>query len=269
MRWFKHYSNAHQSDVVTQIYSQFGFQGLGRYWHLLEIMSKKFENDDDTEFTFSIKDLKKELDFHRDLDLFKWLSSLGQMTVKWRSNDAQVPFMSHTSKNQTIIISTRILLELQSRDFKKARSDSGQTAPKNKTKEKEKEKDITTPEVEDSTAVAEKIETKQLVQKFKNEFLNPQNEQDLYNQIPSATIDRWMAIYNNDVAFIQRETVKAFSWYAINSKRAPKSLRGWIQALSSWYERSWKNHIKTIDSKSPGSSLVDDWIEKMKSEESA
>lgn len=72
------------------------------------------------------------------------------------------------------------------------------------------------------------------------------NEQDLISKIPKATLDRWSALYPEQ-KFIHREVLRAFNWYENNQKKKPKTIRGWVQALSSWFERSWPQYQKTIE----------------------
>lgn len=129
MKWFKHYSNASISNSLTEIIAKYGLTGYGRYWLLLEKMCEKFDGETDNKFTFSTKDLRDLMGFHRTQDLIKFLSSLDQVGI-----------MSHTSKDQVIEIYTDILLRLQGRDYKKARSERAETAPKIKREIKIKNK---------------------------------------------------------------------------------------------------------------------------------
>ncbi len=129
MQWFKHYTNVDDSNYISHIRAELGLKGYARYWILLEMMGKKFDGIS-TDFVFSAHDLKHKLEFHRDSDMENFLTCLSLE----HSSPNQVPIMSHRSVNQTIIISTSILLELQGRDFKKARSGRSETAPKIKDK---------------------------------------------------------------------------------------------------------------------------------------
>lgn len=131
MKWFKHYSNASDSNALTTILAEFGFEGYGRYWILLENLARKF-NGEDTEFVFSLKDLRDILGFYHTNGLLMYLQCLSNVGV-----------MSFQCEGKVLTISTSILLELQSRDFKKARSARDETAPKIKNKNKIKNKSIT------------------------------------------------------------------------------------------------------------------------------
>lgn len=79
--------------------------------------------------------------------------------------------------------------------------------------------------------------------KPKNKQLAVTNEsitspQTLINAVPLRTIERWVGLYG-DKDFLQREAIKAFGYYSDNPRKKPKSVRGWCNALSSWFERAW------------------------------
>lgn len=74
------------------------------------------------------------------------------------------------------------------------------------------------------------------------------NEKELLTSIPDKTRARWEQLYP-DVEYLRRETIKAWNWYENNPKRKPKQIRGWIRALSTWYEKGWVRHVKNIPSK--------------------
>lgn len=130
MRWFKHYGNAHQSNDLTIIEAEFGMAGYGRYWLLLELMCGKFDGENDTRFIFNYRQIKKRLGLYHDNRARIFFECLNNL-----------PLMSCVIKNNLLIIESDILSRLQGRDYKKARSKTQQTAPKNKEKDKEKDKE--------------------------------------------------------------------------------------------------------------------------------
>ncbi len=71
------------------------------------------------------------------------------------------------------------------------------------------------------------------------------SETDLANSLPRKQIERWAALYS-DQEFIRRELIKAFGYYENNPTKRPKTVRGWIRALSSWFERGWPRHVSGI-----------------------
>lgn len=77
-----------------------------------------------------------------------------------------------------------------------------------------------------------------------------ENENALLGSIRHDLRSRWDKLYP-DPEFINRELTKAFGWYSNNPIKMPKTMKGWNQALSSWFERSWTSHVKTIKSAKP------------------
>lgn len=79
------------------------------------------------------------------------------------------------------------------------------------------------------------------------------NEIELAQAIPTPTIERWSRLYP-DQEFLGRELLKAFNYYENNPRKKPKVVKGWVQALSSWFERGWVKHVVTIKGE-PGSAI--------------
>lgn len=129
VKWLKHYSNAYLSNSLTEILAQYGPQGYGRYWLLLEKMCEKFDGETDDVFVFNAATLKVHLGFHKDQDLIKFLSTLNQVGI-----------MSHTSRDQVIEIKSDILLRLQGRDWNYDKEKRVENAAKKKNKIKIKNK---------------------------------------------------------------------------------------------------------------------------------
>lgn len=72
-----------------------------------------------------------------------------------------------------------------------------------------------------------------------------QDESALILSIDKKILDNWGRLYEQE--YLQRELLKAWNWYANNPRKKPKSMRGWVQALSSWFERGWKHYVKNIE----------------------
>ncbi len=123
MKWFKHYSNASTSNALTALMAKHGFEGYGRYWILLELMCEKFDGIEDQKFVFDARSLKGHLGFYHTNHLMMYLQCM-----------SDVGLMSVESTRYTVTISSDILLRLKGRDYKKARSERGDTAPKRETK---------------------------------------------------------------------------------------------------------------------------------------
>jgi hypothetical protein len=118
--------------------------------------------------------------------------------------------------------------------------------------ERVESKDSTTKMVQNETPDAARSNLpeksgKLAAEKSRSELVIFKNESDFINAIPEKTKQRWSALYQ-DPDFLQRELLKAFNWYENNPKKKPKTVRGWIQAMSSWFERGWVKHVRTIQS---------------------
>lgn len=58
--------------------------------------------------------------------------------------------------------------------------------------------------------------------------------------------EKTKTLYAESPEYIPREALKAWAWCENNSRKAPKSLRGWRQFFSGWLERGWDRHRKTL-----------------------
>ncbi|MBQ4133245.1 MAG: DUF4373 domain-containing protein [Desulfovibrionaceae bacterium] len=45
MKWFKHHCSEKDSEVMARIEAEFGFEGVGRYWRILEIVGSQMMPD--------------------------------------------------------------------------------------------------------------------------------------------------------------------------------------------------------------------------------
>lgn len=81
------------------------------------------------------------------------------------------------------------------------------------------------------------------------------SESEVVSAIPERTKRRWAVLYP-EREFLEREVLKAFNYYENNPKKKPKNIRGWSRALSSWFERGWRSHVRTIPTEA-GSNI--DW----------
>jgi len=107
----------------------------------------------------------------------------------------------------------------------------------NRIEKKGKEKNIIDSKESITTVLIESSQRQQ--KKSLTDSFIPKNPEDLFSGMPADTMARWSALYP-DHGFISREVVKAIGWYGINPKKQPRSRRGWILAISSWLERSWR-----------------------------
>lgn len=127
MIWLKYYTGViEESDEVAAILEKFGHDGFGKYWHLMGILGKKFNEGTET-ILLTNRFLRERLRFKSKKKLSDFLLSTEIKTV---FNTVEV--------DNDFLFETSILLELKSRDFKATRSQREDTAYKNKIKKKNK-----------------------------------------------------------------------------------------------------------------------------------
>ncbi len=210
MKYFKHYSNARASNKLTLLFAKTGLEGYARYWLLLEEMAFKFDGKDTT-FVFSAKDLKDILGFYHMSQMLMYLQCM-----------SDVGLMSFQCEQDVVSISTPILLELQSRDFKKARAERGIDKDKDKDKDKKKSSKCT-----------------------QTKFEHPSNLQDFLAIFDQSTFAHWLSIYQNDGDWINRELEKCYGYFYVQKTGKPSSsVKGWKSRASSWLERGWNSFSK-------------------------
>lgn len=63
MRWFKHMTAASRDEKLMLVRDEFGIEGYGVYWLILEAIAEKYESQKtDPEITFSVKNWRKILE---------------------------------------------------------------------------------------------------------------------------------------------------------------------------------------------------------------
>jgi hypothetical protein len=123
MKWFKHYYNASYSVSLSELIDEVGVSGYGHYWLLLELLAEKYDGESTT-FIMHFEEISRKvrIKFRKKLETF--IQKLPESCITFEEIRPKV-----------YKIEAPIMLELQGRDFKKARSKSGNTAPKNKSKD--------------------------------------------------------------------------------------------------------------------------------------
>lgn len=82
-----------------------------------------------------------------------------------------------------------------------------------------------------------------------NKLVEFSNEKELLEKINPEQIQRWSHLY--DAVFLNRELIKAWGYYQNNPLKRPKTARGWIRALSAWFDRGWPRYVAQIKSQAP------------------
>lgn len=139
MQFFKHYHNTDTSTFIQKVIKVHGLIGYAWWYLLLELLCEKF-NGESVLVQLTVSEVAKKLRIkpakvHSIISSFSELSH-NQAITKLESNHNQDNFDGFI-----IIISAHILLDLQDRDFKRARKDRAESAPKNKIKNKDKERE--------------------------------------------------------------------------------------------------------------------------------
>jgi hypothetical protein len=118
MKWFKHYSDASRSEKLAQLVDEFGIEGYGRYWLLVELLAEKFDGKD-TNFTIHNTTIKRTLYIHHD-----------KMAVKFLGTIANLGLMSCVSTNKLWSISCPKLLEIKDNHTKNLQAKSKSVTPR-------------------------------------------------------------------------------------------------------------------------------------------
>ncbi|MGB1290503.1 MAG: conserved phage C-terminal domain-containing protein [Pseudoalteromonas sp.] len=119
--WIKHFTNVSDSDVVSQIIDELGMVGYGRYWRLLELLGKRFD-ENTTKFKITKRDLREAMRFSNDTQLHAFMVALATHSA-----------VTGNPKGRHYELESSIISDLQHRDFKRARRDRAKTKTKTNT----------------------------------------------------------------------------------------------------------------------------------------
>jgi hypothetical protein len=225
--WIKHYSNARQSEFLSKLYAEFGWEGYGRYWGLLEFLAKDYAGGDPV-FHISKHELRGLLAIQSwtKLELFlNWISTESQPN----SNQTQTKLVLKFNPQGSIYqVEAPILLDLLNRDFKRARKERAKDAPREEKIRKDKDK------IKNNSSSG--TQTK---------FEHPNNLQEFIAIFDEVIFAHWLRIYQNDADWINRELEKCYGYFYVQKTKAPSSSKkGWTSRASSWLERGWENFSK-------------------------
>jgi hypothetical protein len=129
VRYFKHYSNARRSESLSILIAEHGLEAYARYWILLEFLAEEFDGKT-TSFRYHVSTVRELLRIQ------SWTKL--QLVCNQLSTVRGIALR----QIETVLeIDAPILLDLLNRDFKNARTERDQTAPKIKIKKKNKDKE--------------------------------------------------------------------------------------------------------------------------------
>jgi len=116
LKWFKHYSNASESETLETIIEKMGYEGYGMYWRLIELLSSNYDGES-TQSSFRLSTIKRLLGIRVTTKLVQ-LSNI--VTTK-------SPLSIHIDKD-TVFFDAPILAKLKAKDFKRSRPSRDQVA---------------------------------------------------------------------------------------------------------------------------------------------
>ena len=83
MKWFKHEVDAIHSEKLTRLKSEFGFEGYGRYWRIMEIVAERMDGSDRCHIELPEKEWLNLLSIRRPL-FDRYLFVIGSLFDSWR-----------------------------------------------------------------------------------------------------------------------------------------------------------------------------------------
>lgn len=246
MRWFKHFTDNHRGRSVQHAIDQMGHAALSIYT-IMEICAEKL-------------DAKPDSDLAGSDCVFSFHPAHFQSVLRMKSKSARLVlgifqesgWLKFSYSENEVRIEMPMLLDLLEYDQKKSRQRRAVIAPKKRLEKRREEKSREEGVVPSgtTTAVAENSSPAVVVRlpkKSQIKDLEPQNETEMLSGLSPKTLARWAKLYS-DPDFLRRESIKAFGYYENNPLKTPKTVRGWTQALSTWFERAWPRHVAQIQS---------------------
>lgn len=109
MKWFKHLTNARRDPKIIALKAQFGHQGVGRWWEIVEIIAEEMNDSDRCEITINGPFLSKHLGFRSTnggRSFVQWLATSRLLVADLTTNDWRLrcpkllELRDHRIKNQ-------------------------------------------------------------------------------------------------------------------------------------------------------------------------
>ncbi len=217
MQWFKHYSGASGSLSLNHLIEELGVEGYGRYWLLLELLAEEFDGES-AKFRVHFNKISAKLHVKFGKKLETFLQKL-----------ADFQLIQFRVAGKVYEIEAPILLELQSRDFKKARSERADTAPKIKNKIKIKE-----------------LDKEKSIKGAQTKFVHPKSYDEFLGIFPLDVQSHWLEIYDMDKDWVLRELKECYAYFYIKKTKKPSaSIDGWVTRASGWLKRGWESYSKS------------------------
>lgn len=66
MKWFKHVTNASRDDKIVSLHAHFGWEGVGRWWYIVEQVAEQYKKNGEPSGTFHFGKLALSLEVRRE-----------------------------------------------------------------------------------------------------------------------------------------------------------------------------------------------------------
>jgi hypothetical protein len=83
MKWFKHETDAIHSEKLTRLVNEFGFQGYGHFWRIMEIVAERMDGSDRFHAELPEKEWLRLLSIRRPL-FHRYLAVIQSLFDNWR-----------------------------------------------------------------------------------------------------------------------------------------------------------------------------------------
>ena len=129
MKWFKHEVDAIQSEKLARLKNEFGFEGYGRYWRILELVAERMDGSNRCHIELPEKEWLRLLSIRRP-SFNRYLVVIGLLFDSWRI----------TTDKETLLIRIEIPNLLGKRDnYTSDLQASSKKLPNRSRKEEEKD----------------------------------------------------------------------------------------------------------------------------------
>lgn len=84
MRWFKHLTNAHNDEAISELVDEFGLEGYGAWWIILEIIAHQMDKTDRCSVRYSVRKWAKscQISVKKFQKIVSFLSKIEKLSLK-------------------------------------------------------------------------------------------------------------------------------------------------------------------------------------------
>ena len=137
MKWFKHETDSIHSEKLTRLKNEFGFEGYGRYWRIMELVAERMDGSNRCHIELPEKEWLRLLSIRRQSFNY-YLTVIRLLFDSWRI----------TTDNETLLIRIEIPNLLGKRDnYTSDLQASSKKLPNRSRSRKEEERDTFSQEI--------------------------------------------------------------------------------------------------------------------------